>query len=287
MNYFNKIWNDNVWSKVIAMLLFTFISYLFMIIFRTFPEFLNLRFNDFSNLNLNIHTTTVTLSALLGILIVALIVLIRKNLNDKNLQKWSGKSSSIKEMEKKFPRLPKISICGIGGVGKTTLIENLCVKKNLNSITLKTEALVLNFSQNSNMHGILLDASGQSQSSQNDIAVKADHIIVMIDHSAMNNSTEISDDRIREHLNFLRLLKDRLKTTKHIPKSFHFLINKKDLWDKCPTKRKKYFKRKIDQGIRKFKIGFENSNVTFSFHSNRNTQDKTELISKIKVNLKK
>lgn len=271
---FSKIWEDPVWSKVIAALIILIV-----------PMIINYLINGFDWL----------FFIVLIVSILILIILIKLNLKNTQKKKFQqiidkvGSKILISELEDiKDINIKKISIVGLGNVGKTTLIENICDAPNTDTRTTGRGAYIHNFSKNSFKIGAILDASGQSQSLQNGLAIKSNLLIILIDHNSSRTDTKLSNDRISKHKDFLNLLLDKLNNNEHKPEWIHFLLNKEDLWSNMNNNEKKALKKIFKNQIKIFKTFFgQKVNITNSFYSNEKTNNRKELVNFIAKKMNK
>lgn len=271
---FKTVWKDPVLSKVIAVGLIWILSNLFIWFSKIS--------NDISNWN------KISLFSTIFLLIVFCFFLWKrwnKLTVKEKLRKLSGDKISLTKLKTSFPNVEKISVVGRSSVGKTTLIENICRKENENKLTRGKGAYIRNFSNRIDKFAAMLDGSGQSQSEQNDIAVESEIIIVLLDHNSSRESSRIDRQRIQSQRDFLLLLKDRFKTSNHTPKWIHFLLNKQDLWSKLPPARKTNLQNDFQSFITDYRESFKNAKITFDYHSNEFTRDRTKIMDKIAENI--
>lgn len=201
------------------------------------------------------------------------------------LKKHNRQQIDNKLLDDELPDIPRISIIGIGSVGKTTLIESICQKEHRDTVTYGKTAYIANFSDKHDLHAALLDGTGQSQSIQNDNALRAKMLIIILDHNDSKTRIKIDLNRLEEHKNFLLLLKERLQTANNVPVWIHFLLNKSDLWNKNTNKDKQELKLFFSEQIKKFQEIYPMMEITHDFHSNNQTNDCSKLILKIAQHL--
>ncbi|HRD80098.1 MAG TPA: GTPase domain-containing protein [Saprospiraceae bacterium] len=192
------------------------------------------------------------------------------------LQESSNKKISWQEFEKKFQYLKKISVLGLGNVGKTTLIENICRLENQNIQTQGKVAYITKLSASKSKFVAILDASGQSQSLQNDIGLESEVIIILIDHNDSDLINRIDRDRLRSHEIFISLFIDRLHTKEFKPKTIFLLLNKQDLWG--GRNNKDELLHFFNQMTVKIKNSFPSSEIIGLHFSNSVTSDCSRLI---------
>jgi|GEM_PF-7019744 GTPase SAR1 family protein len=197
------------------------------------------------------------------------------------LQSLSGEKIPLSFLKSKLPFLKRISILGIGNVGKTTLVENICRNENQNTLTQGSGAYITNFSNKLNKYAALLDASGQSMSLQNDIALEANILIILLDHNSSSVDRKINQARMDKHDDFLLLLKDRLQTKEHSPSWIYFLLNKDDLWSMLSKNERQMLTGWFEKHVSDFKSLFPRTEVSHSKHSNSKTSDCTKMITQI------
>jgi len=222
------------------------------------------------------------------VFLLALIVLVPHVLHVRRielLQNLSGDKISLDFLKSKLSFLKRISILGIGNVGKTTLVENICRNENQNTLTQGSGAFVTNFSGKSSKYAAMLDASGQSMALQNDIALEANILIILLDHNSSDKDRKINQARMDRHDDFLSLLKDRLETRGHSPLWIHFLLNKDDLWANLKKTEKQRLTVWFEKHVTSFKSSFPRTEVSHSNHSNSKTGNLTKIINQIQKHL--
>lgn len=142
-----------------------------------------------------------------------------------------GEQLSLEDLEGQcFHFVPKIGIVGAASVGKTTLIENLVGEENTKYVTYDRSGYIYLLDSRADRFAILLDGQGQSRAQQTDIAKNSEILIILFDHNDSDQHSKVSDDRLKEHRDFLTVLIDRLRTSRHHPRQVLFLLNKQDLW---------------------------------------------------------
>lgn len=151
----------------------------------------------------------------------------------RNYRKFRKDKISYDEFKEKFPDVRIISVVGKGSVGKTRFVNNLCQITYKNEYTQGRHAYIKKFRNKNNRGEVwgVLDGKGQHIPGQNDNAIIADILIVLIDHNTSNTDISIIGSRIEEHKSFVEILNHRITSTKEqkIGKVF-FLVNKSDLW---------------------------------------------------------
>ncbi len=210
-----------------------------------------------------------------------LVTQVFRNRRNENLQKVSNEQISLQELKKNYNFLKKISIIGLGNVGKTTLIEHICRIENKKVLTQGAVAYITNLSVKRNKFVAFLDASGQSQSRQNDLALESEIIIILLDHSDSDTINRIDSGRLETQKSFIFLLVDRLRTREHKPKAIFLLLNKRDLWIRNSDVKKTNLFNFFNETKNIIKQEFPNSSVIDIHYSNSITSDCSKLINSL------
>lgn len=237
----------------------------------------------------NLSRTRLIIIAI-GILVVGVILYfcltqIQKARYSKKLRSVLGKEISHEKLDKDFSKIPKISIVGLAGVGKTTLIDHICRKKDKGIETEKDGAYIFNFSNNEEKYAAMLDTRGQNHSMQKDIALKSKVLIIVLDHNI--STTEINIDEINDRLgrqkSFLASLNERLIRNKYEPKWIHVLLNKEDLW--IQSKEKFEVENFLNEEVEILKTKFPHARITSAYHTNTLVAKITEILHTIEANI--
>lgn len=85
----------------------------------------------------------------------------------------------------------------------------------------------------------VVDGRGENYAHQSEIAKAADLLCVMLDHSILEASEDISAERITRHREFGTRVREALahqwsEHPRDIPLKVHLLLNKKDRWSVAP-----------------------------------------------------
>lgn len=203
----------------------------------------------------------------------------------KQLRKISGDKIKFDDFNNKYPDIEKIGLIGRGGVGKTTLIENICDIPNSKKLSSTGYAYVNNFSKKYDKYAAMFDITGQSQSLQHKIALASDILIILIDHNRSEEDSKIDDRRLEEQSDFLERLLEELIDRVHKPKWIYFLLNKEDLWEKLSKNEQARLKRFFFEEVRKFKKSGIKSIFAEDMFSNEKTNHRTKLTNKIAVEI--
>lgn len=213
---------------------------------------------------------------------------IQKIKKDKLFHDFLGKPITMEVLENNFSDITKISILGLGNVGKSTLIESLCNISNKNQVTQGRWAYLKKFSRESITKTAILDASGQSTSQQNDIAILSNFLIILLDHNESSVKQDVNMGRISNHEDFLRLLLDKLNNAKdYYPHWVLFLMNKKDTRLTLSKTDKGFINEKLNVWVTKFSSSFPLAQITFDHYSNKEINDCSLLQTLIAENLQK
>lgn len=279
MNLSKNVWNDPVWSKVIA----------YAIIYVLTLTISNVsQIDDLISKNLlNRKFTTLEFYLLIAVFSLIFLILIylivgykKKNIQNtyhKKFYQSVGSKLNYEELKTKYPNLKKIAVAGLGSVGKTTLIENLCNEIPTKEKTEGKGAYVVNLDNNDYKYAAILDGTGQRNEVQNFILAEADIIILIVDHNINSESTEIDSQRIFEHTTFIGQAKDKLIEKNRKPSDIYILLNKKDQWKENSEEDKSNLINKVREIEELFQKAFPNSSVFFRKFSNDYSLDVTTL----------
>lgn len=270
-NVLEYLWSDNVWSSVIATIIFLPISYLLTNGLNSKWQFI-----------------------VMAILTVSVLILIarafyknwqKKNICLKYLSENTGKKLELEDLEGQcFDYVLRVGIVGEASVGKTTLIENLVGEENTKEVTYDRSGYVYRLDSGTDRFAVLLDGQGQSRAQQNDIAISSDVLVILLDHNDSHQEFFVRDRRLQDHRDFLIVLRDRLKNSKHYPLRVLFLLNKQDLWSRASNFDKSKLKSFLDEEKGKY-IEFARSSkgIKSMYFSNY----ATSFLTKIRKELKK
>lgn len=209
----------------------------------------------------------------------------KKREMEQAMRTSSAAKDSLEVLVEKYPNLKRIAIVGKGNVGKTKLIENICGIENKNETTQSKDGYLYNFSNNRECYAIISDVSGQSQSLQNDSAVKANILIVLLDHTEHYLEKEIQKKRLQDHESFIQLLKDRLVNYEHKISWICFLFNKSDLWSQLSDEEKTELKVFFNSQYEIFKSAFGKIEFECLEFSNEITYNRAKIINKILLHI--
>lgn len=276
---FLKIWHDSVGGNIISYLIIAFITWLITKLPKINALVLSLA-----------EKYDTSLGKLYGIFFIVLAVffiaywIIRfvdiKRLQRKYHKLYQSKACQllvVNDILTESPRITKITIAGVESVGKTTLVENLCSKANKNTVTSGKGAYVLNFSNTEYKYGVILDGSGQSQATQNDLALRADILLILLDHNQSAKGKTINENRLERHKQFISLLVDRFDTSNKSPKYVYVIRNKRDLWKQIGNEKNR-FEEFCNLQEDFIKARFGSSLVIGMQFSNEITSDRTKLM---------
>ncbi|MEM7106367.1 MAG: hypothetical protein AAF502_24785 [Bacteroidota bacterium] len=201
-------------------------------------------------------------------------------------QKYSRISTRIRKISWLVKKLDCISVLGVANSGKTRLIENICTIPYQNEVTLGYWAYITSLPVDSNNKVIFLDSSGQSRNSQYDLALYSNYLIVLIDHNDAHNINEVDPERIKENIDFIDGLFDRLRTKSHTPNFIQFLLNKEDLWASLDEGEVNQMRQQFSEKIESYSNEFRNTKILFTDYSNILVEKRTEIILSIEANQK-
>lgn len=276
MNLLRKIWNNPVWSKVIAYVIINLFTsgVISLTGVKAFFESLLLKGGTFTTL----EVVLITLLLSFVILLIGLLVHVywKKNLQKRYHNFYhskTGKILPIADIDQKSPLLTKIAVAGLGDAGKTTLIENLCNTLPKGERTSGKGGYVVNLSTNSYNYAAILDGSGQSIPIQNSLITKANIIIFVVDHNIAATDIRIDERRVREHISFIQQAVDHLLDNGYSPRHFYLLLNKRDKWNRNSEFLQDDLIKTIRASEEMLQEKFPGSNVIFRQYSNENSVD--------------
>lgn len=208
-----------------------------------------------------------------------------------------------KDIEDIYPPLFKIGIIGIQKAGKSALLNNLCQlsddQKETGKNSIDTKQLYVYIhsfyipvkSNHSPRVVGLLDGPGDNDSLflQNDIAKTADLIIIVLDHKKYHDTDEGKIDKARleeqdEFLNSMYKFLNYNRSSENTIQSIHFLLNKRDIWEKQNDQEKQKLINWFDSTVQKWvdHAGFvKRGRITKAHHSNEISGDVNQLVNQI------
>lgn len=193
----------------------------------------------------------------------------------------------LRDLESISPSIPKLGIIGWTGVGKSSLRDLLLQRPPDKTETNTLRAYVGAIFQRPVSYAAVLDGKGESYTHQFEVAVSADILCVMIDHSLVPSEL-VSPDRINQHKAFGKQLRDQLtekwnaKTPTHrLP--IHMLLNKRDEWARADDASQDLLKSFLESECEEWrKLNFV-SVVTLAEHSNSIPSDVVNLRPSLKA----
>lgn len=244
-----EIWNDPVWSKVIAAVIISVPSALVATITNWLVDYSG------NSIGLSLFIILVSLIAILFLLLVLnwLINRIQKARGIKYFKeaiRYDFPIALEAALLENAPHIERIGIIGQTEVGKTTLIKNIIGEKYKTYKTTETVgAYIHNFSNTKDKYGAILDGAGQITAQQNQIASNSHILILMLDHNISSNSTSLDEERIEAHEQLIFQVYGELKLKQWTPKHILILINKKDLWLEAPADEQIELKNFVDEQV--------------------------------------
>lgn len=157
---------------------------------------------------------------------------IRSYPRDLLATKWMlGKEVAIENIENLDPRPLRIGVIGLSGAGKSTLKSSICSLPRLKAVTTVLHATVSSLRNSPSTYIAMLDGAGDNVGHQFDIAEQSDIVVVLVDHNSSDSSAELDQERLRNHFEFLKQLRFRLKAKRQERplKELLLLVNKRDL----------------------------------------------------------
>jgi hypothetical protein len=124
----------------------------------------------------------------------------------------------------------------------------------------------------------VLDGSGDAYYQQFEVAVDADFLGIVLDHNPHSDAPMLDQARLREHEEFLKQLRKYL-TGNNTIKNHEFLLNKRDLWEKDPSKTQllDWFNQQVEE----WRGAFQGTNVDSRPFSNRITEDGPSFLERV------
>lgn len=183
-----------------------------------------------------------------------------------------GRIVSLDELDSVHPPLRRFGMVGASSVGKSTLLDHLRVVPTKPRRTDEVHAIVIALQSNPPEHIALLDGAGQQYAQQFDIAKKSDIMTIFLDHDQGDKKVTTTRRRLEQHEEFLSQLEHYLDGMENVRfRHIHFILNKRDLWEKNPKKSEleAWFMGHVDHWRR----GNLAETVTSAHHSNLDPND--------------
>lgn len=177
------------------------------------------------------------------------------------------------------PPLTRIGFVGVSRSGKSTLLGHIIAQITPAVRTDDIYTVVTNIPGSPNKFFALIDAAGQQFSQQFQILDESEHVFILLDHNSSETSSNIDQVRLEQHSQLLQQLAGHLRKSPNKPKNFHFLLNKRDLWQ--GTADETSFRTWIDQQEATWKVI---PNIVFSAcdHSNFKAEDTPKVIQRLR-----
>lgn len=177
----------------------------------------------------------------------------------------------------------RLGVVGTAQSGKTTFLERLLGSPTETATT--NEIGVRMTILGPERYFALIDGDGGFFSQQFDVSSHVDFLLVFLDHNEGADRQEVSSGRKQGHENFLEQLRAHLiQEGNAFPRSIHFALNKRDLWEKQEGANllRKWFCDLVEQW-RSFGMA---KSVSFSVHSNLFAKDIAQLSTTIRESTK-
>lgn len=189
-----------------------------------------------------------------------------------------GRKLSLAELDSLDECLLKLAVVGASQSGKSTFLNSVQHLSQSSSRTNTVQAEILMLPGHPPKYIALLDADGKEYVQQFEILKAADFFIIFVDHNISSTDGLKKVERLAEHDRFLEQVEPLLRGRSI--RKIHLLLNKRDLWEKGQdsVELTEWFERHVQEWGR-MKIANE---VTFSVHSNKDTQDMAKMMEFIR-----
>lgn len=189
-----------------------------------------------------------------------------------------GLKFSLDELKSIDPCILKLGIVGTTQSGKTTFTNFILQKSPETSRTNKIYATIVALQTTPPLYVALLDGDGYQMWQQFEIAEKADFILVLVDHNQSNVSINTSNERIKEHDNFLKQIEFHIKNH-NCSACVHLLFNKRDLWER--SRKSSQLLQWFDSHVSHWKAANIAGDISSDIHSNLITDDMVKVVARI------
>ncbi|NET46446.1 GTPase domain-containing protein [Okeania sp. SIO2B3] len=208
-----------------------------------------------------------------------------------------GKYETLDSLADIDPPLYKIGIVGISRSGKSTLTKSFCRIPEEKREEGKTEGkttelyvyiygLFLSPKEGDTVNNTkflgFIDGDGAAYYQQLKIAQESDFLCVVMDHNSIGkeshknrNIAQIDKDRLTKHEEFIDQIYQHLKNQrKENPLSrIHFLLNKKDFWNKNGSQSSNELESWFETHINKWRdTALFTKSISFDYHSNQEVE---------------
>lgn len=126
-------------------------------------------------------------------------------------------------------RIPRVSVVGSGGTGKSTLVEKLLRSVDAPDPTADVYVAILRSGGENPKVFALVDGSGEDYPQQFAVAETADLLFIVFDHNEGKKEAAIQRSRLEDHESFLLQLISCLRG-KNFSDNCIILLNKRDNW---------------------------------------------------------
>lgn len=199
-----------------------------------------------------------------------------------NLSELIGKEIPLSQINNTFPEIIKVGIIGLSNVGKTTLSEAFLQKEREDRRTQEMHVYITSNKSIPLIYFGFIDGSGNSFSDQFKVVNNSNNLIIMLDHSGIDNSNKLDKNRLLKAENFLDQMRINLQREKINLNSIFILLNKQDLWKNLVKNDLDFLIQWFDNESEKWSnSGYAEKTYKFH-HSNNSTNDCIVLLNRLK-----
>ncbi len=192
----------------------------------------------------------------------------------KDASNLVGKRISIQELISVYPPLLKISIVGPSRAGKSTLVNMIRNEEPPDERTRGIHVYIAALQVSPVRYIAVVDGGGQLYADQFTVATPADILCIVLDHNDTDNDQQVSQERLNEHMAFLRQLRGYLQSQRSEPLAWiHILLNKRDLWESSQEEDKQHLLTFLSDAEKEWRDGNWAKKVSSAQHSNRYAAD--------------
>lgn len=190
-----------------------------------------------------------------------------------------GKKLSFEDLVQLDTNPLLLAVVGASQSGKSTFLSTAQHNKKPSTRTNKVQGEIMMLPGKPPDYIALLDADGKEFYQQFELVEKADFIVLFIDHNKSSVDKQMSEERLKEHDNFIEQVEPVLKKRKNLPK-IHLLFNKRDLWENESDS--DYLKSWFEKHAAEWKRRNISKEFTYGYHTNMTTDDTATMMEVIR-----